>query len=114
MKRIILLSGFVLLLMNVLFGLILSSFGWFNVLISSIVIVITTLLLYLITIIQLKNAYRISFCLLFVVAGVLEYFLALFAPAKFKDNWWLVIVVLLMALETILLIVTNTISKKIK
>ena len=114
MKMIILLSGLVLLLINVLLGLILSSFDRCHVVISSVVIMVTTLLLYLTTVIQLKDGYKISLALLFLIAGVFEYVLALYAPNQFKDNWWLIVVVLFMAFEIILLIVTNTISKKIK
>lgn len=114
MKKIILLSGLVLLLMNVLFGLILSSFDGYDVVISSVVIMVTTLLLYLTTVIQLKDGYKISLALLFLIAGVFEYVLSLYAPNHFKDNWWLIVVILFMAFEIILLIVTNTISKKIK
>ncbi len=112
MKKIILLSGLVLLLMNLLFGLIISFFDGFNVMISSIVIVITTLLLYLITIIQLKDGYKISLSLLFLITGVIEYALSLFAPCQIVNNWWLIIIILVITLEVIILVVTNTITKK--
>lgn len=75
---------------------------------------VTTLLLYLTTVIQLKDGYKISLALLFSIVGIFEYVLSLYAPNQFKDNWWLISVILLIAFETILLIVTNTFSKKIK
>lgn len=114
MKRIIILSSTVLLVANLLFGLILSFYGGYNVAMSSFVIVGTGVLLYLIHTINLKEAYRVSLTLLFAIAGCLEFLLSLISPNRFTDNWWLIVVILLMAFEAIMLILTNTISNKIK
>ena len=114
MKRIILLSSIVLLLTNFIFWVILSYYEDYNAVASSIVIVTTGSLLYVTDIINLKNGYRISFLLLFSIIGIIEFVLSLVAPNRFEDNWWLIIIVCLMSFEIILLIVTNTISSKIK
>ena len=113
MKRIIIISGIVLLTVNILFGLILSFFDNFNACVSSAVIIVTTLLLLLTNAICLKNGYKVSLFCLFSVLGIVEYALSLFAPNKFADNLWLIIVIVLIAIETILLLMTNTISKRI-
>ncbi len=114
MKRIIILSSSVLLVANILLGLILSFYGGCNVVLSSLVIIGTGLLLYLIQTIKLKDAYKVSLTFLFTIAGCLELILSLISPNRFIDNWWLIIVIILMAFEAIILIVTNTISTKIK
>lgn len=114
MKKVIILSCMVLLIANLLFGAILSFYGEFNVAISSVVIVVTGLLLYLTDIIRLKNGYKISLMLIFAVGGLLEFVLSLIAPNRLTDNWWLILVIGLMAAEAILLIITNTVSNKIK
>ena len=114
MKRIIILSSAVLLVANLLLGLMLSFYGGYNVAMSSFVIVGTGVLLYLIHTLNLKDAYKISLTLLFAIAGCLEFLLSLISPNRFTDNWWLIIVILLMAFEAIMLIVTSTISNKIK
>jgi len=114
MKKVIILSCMVLLIANLLFGAILSFYGEFNVAISSVVIVVTGLLLYLTDIIRLKDGYKISLMLIFAVGGLLEFVLSLIAPNRLIDNWWLILVIGLMAAEAILLIITNTVSNKIK
>lgn len=114
MKKVIILSCMVLLIANLLFGAILSFYGEFNVAISSVVIVVTGLLLYLTDIIRLKDGYKISLMLIFAVGGLLEFVLSLIAPNRLTDNWWLILVIGLMAAEAILLIITNTVSNKIK
>ena len=114
MKKIIIFSCIVLLIANLLFGAILSFYGEFNVAISSVVIVVTELLLYLTDIIRLKDGYKISLMLIFAVGGLLEFVLSLIAPNRLIDNWWLILVIGLMAAEAILLIITNTVSNKIK
>ena len=114
MKRIIILSGVVLLTANLLFGFILSSFDSFNVCVSSFVIVATTALLFITDTIRLKDGYKVSLLCLFSVFGIMEYISSLFAPNQFKDNWWLIAVIALIALELILLLITNAVSKKIE
>ena len=114
MKRIIILSTIVLLVMNLLFGAILSFYSGFNVAISSSVIAVTGLLLYLTDTIHLKDGYKISLLLIFGIGGLLEYVLSLVAPNRLTDNWWLILVIGLMAAEAIFLIITNTVSNKIK
>ena len=110
MKKIIILSNIVLLFANLLFGTILSFYGGINVVLSSMVIVATGILLFLIDTVHLKDAYKVSLMLLFTIIGVLEFFLSLVAPNRVTDNWWLILVIGLIAVEVIILIITNTVS----
>lgn len=112
MKRIIILSSAVLLIANLLLGIILSFYGGCNLALSSIVIVATCVLLCLTDTICLKDGFKIPLMLLFAIAGTLEFILSLIAPNRFSDNWWLILVIALIAVEVILLIITNTISNK--
>ena len=114
MKKIIILSCTILLIANLLFGAILSSYGRCNVALSSSVILVTGILLFLTDTINLEDGYKVSLMLLFAIVGVLEFILSLIAPNRFTDNWWLILVIGLMAAEAILLIITNTVSNKIK
>ena len=100
--------------MNILFGAALSFYSFFNVAISSLVLVLTGLLLYLINTIKLKDAYKISLMLTFSLTGFLKYVLSVLAPHRIADNWWLIFVSGIMAMEIILLIVTNIVSNKVK
>lgn len=112
MKKIILLSCAILLVANLLFGALISFYGWCNVAMSSAVILVTGMLLYLTDTIYLKEAFKVSLIVMFVIAGALEFVFSLIAPNRFTDNWWLILVIFLLAVEVITLIITNTISKK--
>ena len=114
MKKIIILSSIILLVANFLFGAILSFYGAFNMVLSSMVIIVTGILLYLTYTIHLKDGYKISLMLLFTIVGVLEFFLSLIAPNRITDNWWMILVVGLLSVQIILLIVTNVVSYKNK
>lgn len=113
MKKIIILSSIVLLMANLLFGLTMSAYGNYNVIMSSLVIVGTGILLHLVHTIKLKDGFKVSLTILFAIAGCIEFCLSLIAPNRFVDNWWLIIIILLMTLEAVMLIVTSTVSKKI-
>lgn len=112
MKKIILLSSAILLVTNLVIGAILSFYGWCNVAMSSGVIAVTGMLLYLTDTVHLKDAFKVSLMVLYIISGAIELVLSLIAPNRFTDNWWLILVILLMIVEVILLIIANTVSKK--
>lgn len=113
MKRIIIFSGIITLIANILVGMILSFYNTFNVVVSSIIIAKTTALLVLIDTLCLKDGLKISLFCLFAGFSILEYALSLLAPNQLENNWWLIVVIVLIAIETILLLITNTISKRL-
>lgn len=114
MKQIIIIIGVILLIANLLFGLILSSYEAFNLFVSSLVIAITTILLLCVNIINLKDGFRISLYVLFSLFGIIEFVLSLFSFKAFENNWFLLLIVLFLAIESILLLVTYKASIKIK
>ncbi len=114
MKKVIILSCAVLLTANLLCGAILSSYSWCNVALSSAVIIVSAVLLYLVDVINIKDGYKVSLMLLFITIGLLEFILSLMAPNHVADNWWLIIVIALMAIQIITLIIIRSISNKLK
>lgn len=114
MKKIILLGGLTLLVMNLLFGAILSIYESFNITISSGVITINTVILYLTNCIKLKDGFKISISILFTLLGIVGYLLSLFASRSFEDNWYLLLTIFIMGFETMVLFVTYVVSNKIK
>lgn len=110
MKKIIILSSAVLLIANLLFGAILSFYGGCNVAFSSIVIVATGALLYLTDTMRLKDGFKVPLMMLFSIAGMVEFIFSLLAPDRFTDNWWLILVIGLIAVEAILLVISNILS----
>lgn len=108
------LSCAVLLTTNLLCGAILSSYGGCNLALSSAVIIVSAVLLYLVDAINIKDGYKVSLMLLFITIGFLEFILSLMAPNHVADNWWLIVVIALMAIQAITLIITRSVSNRLK
>ena len=114
MKNITLITGFILLATCLLFGLILSIYPTFNMLLNCVVIVANTALVYAIAQIGLKDAFKISLSFLFVTLALIEFVLGLFSPQKFEDNFFLLAIILIVAFKAIVLGTTYIVSKKIE
>ena len=115
MKKSIILIGATLALVNLLFGLIISAYDYFNLAISTIVIVLTFLILLAINgLMRLKDGYKVSLNIVIPAIGIVQYLFSLFMPSQFSDNWGLIVIIFLTAIEAILLIAANNISTKIR
>ena len=114
MKQIIIVIGVILLVANLLFGLILSSYDVFNMFLSSLVIVATTTLLFCLNVVKLKDGFRIPLYVLYSILGVIEFVLSLFASRTFENNLYLLVIVLFLAIESIILLITHQVSIKIE
>ncbi|MDR1757759.1 MAG: hypothetical protein LBR51_02195 [Bacteroidales bacterium] len=110
-KNIVLITGIILLVANLLFGSVLSAYSTFNMLLNCGVIIANSLLLYLLTCITLKDGFRISLSSLFSFLGFVEFILGLVAPQRYEDNGCLLAVILIVAFEAIVLVITNMVSK---
>lgn len=100
-----------MLISNILIGLIVSSYETFNVCLTSVVIVATTLLLGWLSSSNLKDAFKISLTVLFSFLGFVEFVLGLVAPSQFEDNWYLVIIIVLIIIESLFVISSSLASK---
>ena len=106
--------GIILLVANLLFGLILPSYEVFNLFVSSLVIVATTALLFCLNVITLKDGLKISLYVLFTILGCIEFVLSLFSSKTFENNWFLLVIILSFTVQSIILLITNRVSIKIK
>lgn len=115
MKKSIILAGVVLVLVNLLMGLIISTYDCFNLAVSTIVILFTVIVhLAINSRLGLKDGYKVSMNIIIPIIGVVQYLIALFMPNHFNDNWGLITIILLVVTEVILLIAANSISTKIR
>lgn len=115
MKKTIILSGSILMAVNLLLGLIITAYSWLNVIISTAVIILATILLLVVNYrLSLKDGYKVSLNFIIPTIGIFQYLLAVFMPSRISDNWGLIILVVLAAIEAMLLIVANSISTKIR
>lgn len=111
MKRIILLIGGLCLIVNVLCGCVLSAYSTFNCAVTSGVILLNMMMLYLVSTIELKDAFRISLSCLFPIMAIIEFLMGLFSPERFEDNWFIIFIAIALLTEGIIIIVTKSISK---
>ena len=113
LKNATLITGFILLVANILFGSILSIYPTFNMWINCGVIAITTILIYALSHIALKDAFKVSLSFLFSTLGFVIFVIGLLMPQRLEDNLHLVAIILIVAFQAIILTVANIVSKKI-
>lgn len=111
MKNLTLVIGGIILLLNLMIGLIFSSYKPFNIGLNSGVIIVNTLMLYILGASQIKDGFKISLTFLFLIAAVIEFVLAFFVPESFENNVALTILLLLFAGQAILYVIAYYVSK---
>ena len=114
MKRIVLFTCATLLITNFLFGLLLSSYEWLNMLLSSGIIILFGIFMLLIGIVELKDGFKSSLYVLYPILGFIELVLSLFSPNRIMDNWVIIVITLIVVFQLILLFITKVISNRIK
>lgn len=112
-KTIILISG-LLVAFNLLLGLILSIFPTFNVIVSTLVIILSGLILFWNAKSGNKDGFKTSLYVIVSFLGLVEYVMAVFMPSQFHDNILLIITALAITVEFIILIATSMTSKYVK
>lgn len=112
MKQVIITLGIIFLLANLAFGLVLDSFDMFNLLMSSGTIVFTMGALMSIEIIKIKDGFKVPLYIMNSICGVIEYIIALVAKNDMSNNWFYVLLIVIVALQLVLLTATNVTSKK--
>ena len=114
MKKTILLLGGLTLIVNVLFGLLLSKYSGFNMGINCGIIALNTALLFCLYKFNMRDAFRISLSFLFLLVGLIEMILGCVMPQKLQDNACLIVILVLLFVEISLFVVLNILSNKIK
>ena len=113
MKQIVLTLGVIFLFANLAFGLVLDSYDLFNLLMSSGVIIFTTIIQLYIELIKMKDGFKVPLYVINSLCGIVEYIIALIAKNDMSNNWYYVLMIVIVAFQLVLLTATNIISKKI-
>lgn len=113
MKNLTLIIGCIALVLNLLFGYLLSAFEPFNVVFTCVVIVLTTLLIWLLRVVPMKDGFVIGLGFLFLFLGIVEYVLGLNSDPQFTDNGILITAIILVAFEAVILLICSSITKRI-
>ena len=112
MKRLIILTTIILLVVNGLLGLILTAYQSTNVYLNSAVILLSGIVLWVVSSTHLKDAFKVSLTSLFVAIGGIEYILGFFAPNEWSNNWFAIIVIVILAIEILFVLLTNFVTNK--
>ena len=114
MKRTILILGGLALIVNVLFGLLLSGYSYFNMGVNCGVIALNAALLLGLYKFNMRDAFRIALSFLFVIVGLIELILGCFMQQQLQDNACLIAIVILLFAKISLFVIVNILSNKIK
>lgn len=113
MKHNIAITTIVLLIVNLFAGFLFTGYRPFNIAFTSLIIVITGVLLYLLCVIKLKDAFVVALSVLFILGGIIGFILGIISPNRFQNNSVLLVSVLLLAVEVLTMIICSTISTKV-
>lgn len=106
-----LIIGGLIITVNILFGVLLSAYSPYNMWFNTAMIAITTIMLYLVQSVHLKDAFKVSLTILLPISGFLKFLLGLFAPSRFEDNWCVIVCTLITVFEIIVLLAVLKTSK---
>lgn len=104
MKSTSLIIGCILLVLNLLIGMIISSYETFHVVANSGVIIVNTALLLVLGTLDVKDGFRYSLNLLFPAFALIEFLIVCFSRPEVENNWGLIVILLLLVLQIILLL----------
>ncbi len=108
MRKLILTSGGIILTANLLAGLLLSAYHGMNMWINNGIVIFTTTLLLIIASSDLRDGFKISLSMLFSAIGFVAFVLCLFAKPQIRNNWVIIVLVVLLGIEAL---ITATIFK---
>ena len=100
-----------LIALNTLAGLMFDGYDWANVGLTSVVLVCNFLLVHVLYLLRIKDAFKITLSFLFPFFEVIEYVLAILAPVALTNNIHLMCIVSLIFFQIMLLLIINVVSK---
>ena len=111
MKNTFIYTGILLLLLNSVVGLIVSTYDAFNWMVNDVVIVFNTLLLISLTFFKIKEGFKFGISFLFMALSIVEFVLGLFIENSFIDNWLLILMLIAVLIQVASMVVVRNLSK---
>lgn len=99
MTKIILVIGILSILFNTIIFLLGSNYLLFNWLSVNVVLTINTFLLLKLKNDNISNGFKISLSFIFPILCLISIILAILSPVYFKDNYYLIGIVLILFIE---------------
>lgn len=101
----------ILIAVNLLFGHLLSSYIWHTAIVTSVFLGIEFVLLLLVSLIKMKDAFRISLNVLFPILALIQFITLLYIPNDGYDSICFVVAVVIALLQVLLILAANIVSK---
>ena len=101
MKSTILIIGGLLIVVNILFGLMLTVYAPFNMWMNTAIIAVTTALMFIVNALQIKDAFKVALTIFLPISGLVKLILCFFSPERLVDNWCVIVLVIITVIETI-------------
>lgn len=102
MKSLTFIVSLILIAVNIVAGLILKDYHTENVVMSSCVLAVNTLLMWWVAQSPMKDAFKVSFHILFPILGLIEFILAVIAPSQWENNYYFIGITLCLAFQVIM------------
>jgi len=112
MKKLYIIIGVIAVLINSLFGLIFKNYETFNWITADAVIILNVILLLILSHSKISDGFKVALNFIFPVLGFVSFLLSIKLENKLENNILLSIIIILLSLQTILLIITNTLKTK--
>lgn len=103
---LVLTVGIIFLVVNSAMGMLLSAYSLFNVCLTDVIVILTTVLIFISVRSRLKTAFRISLPFVFSLFGAAQFLAGIFAPARAEDNFVLIGIIIVLVVEVIIFLVT--------
>ena len=101
MKKIVLVIGVLLVLLNTLAGLIISAYEPFNYLLTDLSLIFTTVFIFGLVSSKVDDGFKIGLSVLFSITGIVRFFLLMFIPQQWENNGLIIGVAGILVLEII-------------
>lgn len=110
MKKVIFIVASLMILMNVILSLVIEAYSSMAMLQGCAVVVASAVIMMLVQCLKLSDAYRYSLNTLFSIATIGEWITAFFAPNELVNNWFVIVALVILVLEILLLVASNSIT----
>jgi hypothetical protein len=111
MKNIVLIAGLLFLILNIVAGLLISSYNNFNDGLVAFAIISTTVVIYILFNIKKGDLTRMFLTFIFILTGFLKILFSLFSVSTFRNNYSILCILGLIFVEIIILL-ANYYNKK--
>ena len=112
MKKAILYSGLILIILNSIIGFVLPDYKQSNVLLVDISLAISNGLIYGVVESKIVDGFRIGLSVLFILSGFIRVLVAFSSNEDVKDNFSIVILLVILAFEVICFVVSKFLDNK--